>query len=94
MVDEEGQSVVAVEGDRLLCPRDYLGIAHLPELVAAGVASLKIEGRMKNPDYVFNVERVWRRALDMLRAGTGDAVAVPTLERELGRSFNGGFTDA
>ena len=94
LVDEAGQSVVAVEGDRLLCPRDYLGIAHLPELVAAGVASLKIEGRMKNPDYVFNVVRVWRRALDMLRDGTWDADAVPTLERELGSSFNRGFTDA
>ena len=94
LVDEAGQSVVAVEGDRLLCPRDYLGIAHLPELVAAGVASLKIEGRMKNPDYVFNVVGVWRRALDMLRDGTWDADAVPTLERELGRSFNRGFTDA
>ena len=94
LVDEEGQSVVAVEGDRLLCPRDYLGIAHLPELVAAGVASLKIEGRMKNPDYVFNVVRVWRRALNMLRDGTWDADAVPALERELGRSFNRGFTDA
>lgn len=94
LVDEAGQSVVAVEGDRLLCPRDYLGIAHLPELVAAGVASLKIEGRMKNPDYVFNVVRVWRRALNMLRDGTWDADAVPTLERELGRSFNRGFTDA
>ena len=94
LVDEAGQSVVAVEGDRLLCPRDYLGVAHLPELVAAGVASLKIEGRMKNPDYVFNVARVWRRALDMLRDGTWDADAVPALERELGRSFNRGFTDA
>lgn len=94
LVDEAGQSVVAVEGDRLLCPRDYLGIAHLPELVAAGVASLKIEGRMKNPDYVFNVVRVWRRALNMLRDGTWDADAVPALERELRRSFNRGFTDA
>lgn len=94
LVDEAGQSVVAVEGDRLLCPRDYLGIAHLPELVAAGVASLKIEGRMKNPDYVFNVVRVWRRALNMLRDGTWNADAVPALERELGRSFNRGFTDA
>lgn len=94
LVDEAGQSVVAVEGDRLLCPRDYLGIAHLPELVAAGVASLKIEGRMKNPDYVFNVVRVWRRALNMLCDGTWDADAVPALERELGRSFNRGFTDA
>lgn len=94
LVDEAGQSVVAVEGDRLLCPRDYLGIAHLPELVEAGVASLKIEGRMKNPDYVFNVVRVWRRALDMVRDGVWDAGAVAALERELGRSFNRGFSDA
>lgn len=78
----------------LLCPRDYLGIAHLPELVDAGVASLKIEGRMKNPDYVFNVVRVWRRALDMLCDGAWDLGAVEELERELGRSFNRGFTDA
>lgn len=92
LVDEAGESVVAVEGDRLLCPRDYLGIAYLPELVDAGVASLKIEGRMKNPDYVFNVVRVWRRALDMLRDGAWGAVE--ELERELGRSFNRGFTDA
>ena len=94
LVNEAGESVVSVEGDRLLCPRDYLGIAHLPELVGAGVASLKIEGRMKNPDYVFNVVRVWRRALDMLRDGAWDAAAVSALERELGRSFNRGFTDA
>lgn len=94
LVDEAGQSVVAVEGDRLLCPRDYLGIAHLPELVDAGVASLKIEGRMKNPDYVFNVVRVWRRALDMLYDGAWNPGAVEELERELGRSFNRGFTDA
>ena len=94
LVDEAGRSVVSVEGDRLLCPRDYLGIARLPELVGAGVASLKIEGRMKNPDYVFNVVRVWRRALDMLRDGVWDVAAVSALERELGRSFNRGFTDA
>ena len=37
------------EGDRLLCPRDYLGIRHVEELVRAGVAALKIEGRMKGP---------------------------------------------
>lgn len=94
LVDEAGESVVSVEGDRLLCPRDYLGIAHLPELVAAGVASLKIEGRMKNPDYVFNVVQVWRRALDMVRDGAWEPDIVAELERELGRSFNRGFTDA
>ena len=49
---------------------------------------------MKNPDYVFNVVRVWRRALDMLCDGAWDPGAVEELERELGRSFNRGFTDA
>lgn len=49
---------------------------------------------MKNPDYVFNVVRMWRRALDMLRDGRWDVDAVPALVRELGRSFNRGFTDA
>lgn len=39
---------------------------------------------MKNPDYVFNVVRVWRRALDMLRDGAWDPDAVEELERELG----------
>ena len=48
---------------------------------------------MKNPDYVFNVVRVWRRALDMLYDGAWDPGAVEELERELGRSFNRGFTD-
>lgn len=49
---------------------------------------------MKNPDYVFNVVQVWRRALDMVRDGAWEPDIVAELERELGRSFNRGFTDA
>ena len=36
----------------------------MPELVRAGVASLKIEGRLKTPEYVANITQVYRRALD------------------------------
>ena len=94
LADSHGRECATVEGDKLLCPRDYLGLMHLPELLAAGVASLKIEGRMKNPDYVYNVVRCWRRALDMAVAGTWDEGAARGIVRELGRSFNRGFTDA
>ena len=94
LVDAEGRDRAAVEGDKLLCPRDYLGIMHLPELIGAGVASLKIEGRMKNPDYVYNVVRCWRRAVDMAATGMWDEGAARAIVRELGRSFNRGFTDA
>ncbi len=57
-------------GDRryLLSPQDLAGLDLLPELVQAGVASLKIEGRLKSPEYVANVTRVYRQALDAVMA--------------------------
>jgi U32 family peptidase len=53
-------------GDRryLLSPQDLAGLEVLPDLVRAGVASLKIEGRLKSPEYVANITRVYRRTLD------------------------------
>jgi putative protease len=68
-------------GDRryLLSPRDLAGLEVLPDLIRAGVASLKIEGRLKSPEYVANITRVYRRALDQLGAGTADA-ATPARE--------------
>ncbi len=95
LVDAQGGSRVQVTGDRLLCPRDYVSVAHLAELVRAGVAALKIEGRMKNPDYVYNVVRTYRAALDALAAGAPmEGEAATALLEQLGRSFNRGFTDA
>jgi U32 family peptidase len=60
-------------GDRryLLSPQDLAGLDVLPDLVRAGVASLKIEGRLKTPEYVANITRVYRQALDDLR-GSGE----------------------
>lgn len=55
-------------GDHLLSPQDLCAIDLLPELVRAGVASLKIEGRMKSPDYVFAVVGVYRAVLDRVLA--------------------------
>lgn len=81
------------DGDRLLCPRDYLGIRHIAEMLEAGVSAFKIEGRMKSPDYVYNVVRCYREALDAALAGRplGD-VELDGLEACLARSFNRGFT--
>lgn len=55
-------------GDRryLLSPQDLAGIELLPQLAAVGVASLKIEGRLKAPEYVANITRVYRNALNQL----------------------------
>ncbi|RXK53201.1 U32 family peptidase [Oleiharenicola lentus] len=57
-------------GDRryLLSPQDLSGLEVLPDLIHAGVASLKIEGRLKSPEYVANITRVYRRAVDAAMA--------------------------
>jgi U32 family peptidase len=51
-------------GTYIMNSRDLCLIEHLPELVAAGVDSLKIEGRMKTAYYVAAVTRIYRKALD------------------------------
>ncbi len=66
-------------GDRryLLSPQDLAGIDLLPDLVRAGIASLKIEGRLKSPEYVANITRTYRGALDRVMA---EAITEPTHE--------------
>lgn len=81
------------DGDRLLCPRDYLGIRHIVEMLEAGVSAFKIEGRMKSPDYVYNVVRCYREALDAALAGRPlSDIELDGLEACLARSFSRGFT--
>jgi len=55
-------------GDRryLLSPRDLAGLEVLPDLIRAGVAALKIEGRLKSPEYVANITRIYRDAIDRI----------------------------
>ena len=67
-------------GDRkyLLSPQDLAGLDVLPDLVKAGVCSLKIEGRLKTPEYVANVTRVYRQAIDRVMAELGESQAIET----------------
>ncbi len=59
-------------GDRkyLLSPQDLAGLEVLPDLARLGVASLKIEGRLKSPEYVANITRIYRKALDQMGSVT------------------------
>ena len=76
----------------LLSPRDLMAIDYLGELRDAGVASLKIEGRLKRPEYVSVVTRAYREALDALEAD-GEYTADEAVREALRQIFNrGGFT--
>ncbi|MEH1801035.1 MAG: DUF3656 domain-containing protein [Nostoc sp.] len=60
----DGQVVNLSDRKYLLSPQDLAGLDVLPDLVKSGVTCLKIEGRLKAPEYVANVTRVYRQALD------------------------------
>lgn len=68
--------------------KDLSLAAHIPELIDMGVSSLKIEGRMKSPDYVYRVTSIYRRLLDERRAAAPTEIAA--LEEVFSRQ---GFTD-
>ena len=70
LVDDEGRAIPHAEkGKYLLSPKDLVGYEHLPELFAVDMDAWKIEGRMKKPEYVATVSRIYRAALDELSAG-------------------------
>lgn len=63
------------EKSYILSPKDLCYIEHIPELIAAGVDSFKIEGRIKTPEYVAIVTRIYRKYIDLYLdlAKTNDA---------------------
>ncbi len=91
----DGQQVPLGDKRYLLSPQDLSGLDVLPDLVRAGVSSLKIEGRLKSPEYVASITRVYRQALDKVMADfTGTAVPKfepQTARYELEMSFSRGL---
>ncbi len=95
LVDEHA-NVLSREGwGRPLCPRDYHSFDVLDELVDTHVASLKVEGRLKGPDYVRAVVAAYRAQLDDMAQGKVPGERESSARRtQLKRAFNRDFTDA
>lgn len=91
LVDESGKRLQPAERERALCTHDNCVIEDLAALADAGVASLKLEGRMKPAAYVWAVTSAYRAALDALARGECDVPA--GARRTLKRSFNRGLAD-
>lgn len=80
------------EGSYLLSPKDLALITKIPELVRSGVSSLKIEGRMKRPEYVYSVVKTYRAALNRYVQDPEHFRVRPEELQELEQAFNRGFT--
>jgi putative protease len=92
--DEFGRLVdpvtVPLDEKYLLSPRDLWTYPELARLAAAPIAALKIEGRLRSPDYVRTVVGIYRRALDHIV--TGEFVPDPDDLEALRLAFNRDFT--
>ena len=87
----DGQDVDLGDVRYLLSPQDLAGYDAIVALMQAGIASLKIEGRLKTPEYVANLTRHYRRFIDQaVRDGQITVSEQDKVEMEL--SFSRGFT--
>lgn len=74
----------------LLSTRDLCGLEYIPSLIDAGVNCLKIEGRMKSPEYVATVTRIYRKYID-LASSNNPYIIDENDKKELMQVFNRGM---
>jgi len=92
LVDEDG--VFIAKEKHLLSLKDFNASKHLKALADAGVTSFKIEGRLKDENYVKNVVGYYRKLIDELGLGkTSSGNILFDFEPNLDKSFNREFTD-
>ena len=87
----DGEDVDLGEVKYLLSPQDLSAIEYSPDLIDAGIRSFKIEGRLKTPEYVANITRHYRQAIDTAMSGK-PVVLTGSDKREMELSFSRGFS--
>lgn len=88
-----GRKNTVLDKGYLLSTKDLCGLNYIPKLIDAGVTSLKIEGRMKTPEYVATVSKVYRKYIDLAYSNEEYKIDEQDL-KELMQVFNrGGFSE-
>lgn len=74
----------------LISPRDLCGLNYIPSLIKANVKSLKIEGRMKNPEYVATVTKVYKKYINLAYTNPEEYSVENSDIKDLMQAFNRG----
>ena len=80
-----------LDNEYIMSPKDLCTIDFLDQVADAGIKVLKIEGRGRAPEYVANVVKCYRDAIDSLAKGTYDKQKVIGWMQELEKVYNRGF---
>ena len=91
-VSTKNQEEILDQG-HIISPRDLCGLEYLPALINAGVCCFKVEGRLKSPEYVATVTRIYRKYIDMVLDGK-EYIIDEKDKKDLMQVFNrGGFSN-
>ena len=66
LLEKSSNECKTIDSGYLLSTRDLCSLEFLPKLINAGVTCFKIEGRLKSPEYVATVSRIYRKYIDMV----------------------------
>ena len=89
----ESNTAFEVEPHTILSARDLCSLGFVDKLMAAGIASFKIEGRARNANYVKTVVSAYRRAVDAVADGTYTPKLVAELTEDVKRVFHREFSE-
>lgn len=80
-----------LENNRVMSAKDLCTLPFMDKLKKAGITSFKIEGRNRNPEYVSNIVRVYRKALDKKLNQKEIEESIEELKKVYNRGFSSGF---
>ncbi len=91
VIDQETGFEMELDNEYIMSPKDLCTIDFLDQVADAGIKVLKIEGRGRAPEYVANVIKCYRDAIDSLTDGTYNKEKVISWMQELEKVYNRGF---
>ncbi len=91
VIDQETGFEMELDNEYIMSPKDLCTIDILDQVIDAGIKVLKIEGRGRAPEYVAQVVKSYRNAIDSIENGSFDKEKVITWMQELGKVYNRGF---
>jgi putative protease len=88
----DGEKKNLLDRTYLVSPKDLCGIGQIPELMKLGVKSFKVEGRLKTPDYVAQVAKSFRTAMNrVLKDGSLSPSEIESEKTKMGAEYSRGF---
>lgn len=93
VTDKETGQALLIDNEYIMSPKDLCTIDFLDEVVNSGIDVLKLEGRSKGADYVYEITKCYREALDAVEEGTYTKEKIEDWMKRLATDYNRGFWD-